>query len=281
MLAFRSDPVLVRERHRVLHEADLDTADRVHLGANDPRRLFAAVVGIGANQGHRVDVGTAEAALPVLRRVRPDIAHGARTAPHPDAERLGEAFERRPGEPDRLQPLVGESDVDCETRAVLFLPRVDAVGHVAQPGARLRAVGELHEDVPSVAHEDGRDHVVLDIVKLVLQVSGGQTPPRTRVLMIALLPRRDRLRGLLHAQPLGNVGELLLVRDVGVDGGAAPHECVRLGQLGEERVDLVLEAAVAGGDRALELLRLLVPVGHLLDLAEVEARKGVVTRPGS
>jgi len=43
---------------------------------------------------------------------------------------------------------------------------------------RFRGPGELHEHVPSVAHEDGRDHVVLDIVKLVLQVAGGQTPPR-------------------------------------------------------------------------------------------------------
>ena len=33
-------------------------------------------------------------------------------------------------------------------------------------------------------------------------------------------------------------------------------------------------------DRALELLRLLVPVGHLLDLAHAEARKGVVTDQG-
>ena len=100
MLALRSDSVFMRQRHRVLHEADLDTAGRLHLGAKDPHRLFAAVVGIGAKQGHRVDVGTAEATLPMFRRVRSDIAHGARTAPHPDAERLGEAFERRPGDPD-------------------------------------------------------------------------------------------------------------------------------------------------------------------------------------
>ena len=89
------------------------------------------------------------------------------------------------------------------------------------------------------------------------------------------------LRGLrLHAQPLGDVGVLPLVGDVGVDGGAAAHVLVGLGQLAQEGVDLVLEVAVALADRTLELLRLLVPVGLLLDLADAEARKGVVTGQG-
>ena len=89
MLAFRPDPVFVRQRHRVLHEADLDSAGHLHLGTEDPGRFFAALLGIGANQGHRVDVGTAEAALPVLRRMRSDIAYFARTAPHPTRNALG------------------------------------------------------------------------------------------------------------------------------------------------------------------------------------------------
>ena len=64
----------MRERHRVLNEADLDATGRFHLGANDPHRFFAALVGIGADPAHRVNVGTAEAAFPMVRRVRPDIA---------------------------------------------------------------------------------------------------------------------------------------------------------------------------------------------------------------
>ena len=71
-----------------------------------------------------------------------------------------------------------------------------------------------------------------------------------------------------------------LVGHVGVDSGTALDELVGLGQLAEESVDLVLEIAAAFGDRTLELLRLLVPVGHLLDLAQVQARKSVVTDHG-
>ena len=74
------------------------------------------------------------------------------------------------------------------------LPRVDAVEHVAQPCARFRAVGELHEDVAPVPHEDGRDDVVLNVVKVVLQVSGVRLRVEVRVLMIALLPRADPSR---------------------------------------------------------------------------------------
>ena len=172
MLALGPDPVFVRERHRVLDEPDLDAADRLHLGANDPHRLLAALVGVGANPGHRVDVGTAEAALPVFWRVRPDITDRACAAAHADPERLGEAVQRSLREPERLQPFVGEADVDGEPRAMLFLPRVDALVHVAQPCARLGAIVELHEDVAPVSHQDRRDDVVLDVVKVVLQVSG-------------------------------------------------------------------------------------------------------------
>ena len=120
VLALRPDPVFMRERHRVLDEPDLDAAGRLHLGANDPRRLFAALVGIGANPRHRVDVGTAEAALPVLRRMRPDVADGTGAAPHADPERLGKAVQRPLREPERLQPFVGEADVDGEPRPMLF-----------------------------------------------------------------------------------------------------------------------------------------------------------------
>ena len=75
MLALGADPVFMRERLRILNEPNLDTANRFHFGANDSRRFFAALIGIGANPGHRVNVGTAETALPMFRRVRPDIAH--------------------------------------------------------------------------------------------------------------------------------------------------------------------------------------------------------------
>ena len=91
MLALGSDSVFMRERHRVLNEADLDAAGRLHLVANDPRRLFAPLVGIGSEPAHRVNVGTAEAALPMFRRVRSDIADHMGAAPHADAERLRES----------------------------------------------------------------------------------------------------------------------------------------------------------------------------------------------
>ena len=60
------------------------------------------------------------------------------------------------------------------------------------------------------------------------------------------MPQIQVLRGHLHAQPLGDVGVLRLVGDIGVDVGAARHEWVGLGQLLEESIDLVLEVAVAG-----------------------------------
>ena len=113
----------MRERHRVLHEANFDTASRGHLVTDDPRRLFTSLLGIGANQSHRVNVGAAEAALPVFRRVQPDIAHYRSTAAHTDPERLGEAVQRSPREPERLQALVGEADIDGETCPMLFRPR--------------------------------------------------------------------------------------------------------------------------------------------------------------
>ena len=94
MLALGPDPVFMRERHRILNEPDLDAAGRLHFVANDPRRLFATLVGIGSKPRHRVNVGTAEAALPMFRRVRSDIAHVMGTAPHPDSERLGKAVQR-------------------------------------------------------------------------------------------------------------------------------------------------------------------------------------------
>ena len=179
MLAFRADSVFMRQCHGVLHESDLDSANRVHFVTDDPCRFFAPLIGIGANPAHGMNVRASEAALPVLRRMLSDIADHLRTAPHSRAERIGEAGERPLRETDRLQALVGESDVYGEAPAVFFLPRIDAVAQIAQPLARLCAVGELYEDVAPVAHEDGRDHVVLDIVKLVLQFSGKQTPLRS------------------------------------------------------------------------------------------------------
>ena len=64
MLALRPDAVLMCERHRVLDEMHFDAADRVHLGADDPRRFLATVCGIRSNPTHRVDVGAAELAFP-------------------------------------------------------------------------------------------------------------------------------------------------------------------------------------------------------------------------
>ena len=111
----------------------------------------------------------------MFRRVRSDIAHDIRTAPHADPERLREAVQRPLRQPQRLQAFVGEpiltvNRVPCSSR-----PRVDAFEHPAQPGAALGTVVELHEDVAPVAHENRRDDVVLNVVKVVLQISGGQS----------------------------------------------------------------------------------------------------------
>ena len=104
VLALRADPVLVRERHRVLHEPDLDPAGRLHLGANDARRHVAALVGIGSDPRHRVDVGTAEAALPVLRRVRSDVADGSARPRMPTRNASGKLSSDRWERPSALSP---------------------------------------------------------------------------------------------------------------------------------------------------------------------------------
>ena len=152
--------------------------------------LFAAFVGIGAKPSHRVNVGTTEPPSQCSGACGPTSPTASARPRIPIRNACGKLSSERCESPKRLQSFVGEADVDRESRAVLLLPRVDAIEHVAQPGARLRAVGEFHEDVTPIAHEDGRDHVVLDIVKVVLQVGGRQTPARNLVLMIALLPQQ-------------------------------------------------------------------------------------------
>ena len=97
-----------------------------------------------------------------------------RAAAHADPERLGEAAQRALRKPQRLQPFIGEADIDGKSRPVLFPPGIDALEQDAQPCARFRAVVELDEDVAPVAHQDGRDDVVLNVVQIVFQVSRGQ-----------------------------------------------------------------------------------------------------------
>src|ERR1700758_375732 len=122
MLALRSDAVLMRDRHRVLNKTDLDSPCRRHLVANDPCRLFAPFIGIRSNPAHRMNVGAAEAALPMLRRVRSDIAHGTRAASHADTERFGEAVQRPLRQSQRLQSFVSEADIDGESCPMLLRP---------------------------------------------------------------------------------------------------------------------------------------------------------------
>ena len=58
------------------------------------RRFLAPLVRISSNPRHRVNIGTSEAALPMFRRMRPDIADDVRTPAHAKAERLGKAVKR-------------------------------------------------------------------------------------------------------------------------------------------------------------------------------------------
>src|SRR5579862_7644361 len=108
MLAFRPDPVLVRECLGVLDEADLDAAGRVHFSTDDLRCLVASLAGVGPEPHHGVDVGATQTALPMVRSVRPNVAHLAGTAPHSYAKGLWEAVERFLRKAQRLQPFMGE-----------------------------------------------------------------------------------------------------------------------------------------------------------------------------
>ena len=115
----------------------------------------------------------------MFRRVRSDIAYGARTAPHADTERLGKAAQRSLRESERLQPFVSKPDIDRESRSMLFAAGIDVLEHATQPCARFCPVGELQENVPPVPHENRRDDVILDIVQIGRQVSRGQSRLRT------------------------------------------------------------------------------------------------------
>ena len=68
-----------------------------------------------------------------------------------------------------MKPILTVKHVPCS-----FVRGVDAFEHVAQPGARFRAVGKLDEDMTPVSHQDRRYDVVLNVVEIVLQVSGSQ-----------------------------------------------------------------------------------------------------------
>jgi hypothetical protein len=118
-----------------------------------------------------MNVRTAEAALPMIRRVRSDIAHGFGASAYADPERIGEAVQRALRKSERLQPFIGETDIDGEPCAVLLLPRIETFEHVAQPRARFRAIIELDEDVTPVPHQNGRHDIVLNVVQILFQVS--------------------------------------------------------------------------------------------------------------
>ena len=59
----------------------------------------------------------------MFRRMRPDIAHDIRAAPHADPERLGKAVQRALRETERLQPFISEADIDGETCPMLLRAR--------------------------------------------------------------------------------------------------------------------------------------------------------------
>ena len=178
-----------------------------------------------------------------------------RAAPHAGPERLGEAVQRPLREPERLQAFVGETDIDGETCPMLLLPRIDAFEHIAQPGARLRTIVKLEEDMPPVTHQDRRDDIVLNVVQIIFEVSGCERPRRRRASMVLILQSKHlavdgsgspemkhqgdpaaemsgelgclhRIRKLFHA--VAHVLVLPLTGDFRVDRGGAQHRLVRL-----------------------------------------------------
>ncbi|MBB3396997.1 hypothetical protein FHT71_003687 [Rhizobium sp. BK060] len=111
-------------------------------------------------------IRTPKAAFPALRRVRSDIADNIRTAPRAYSECLGEGVQRSLGESKRLQPFMGEPDIDRKPGPMLPLSRIHALEHVAQPCSRLRPVVEPQENVTPVSQENRRHDIVLDVVKV-------------------------------------------------------------------------------------------------------------------
>src|ERR1700745_4082738 len=142
----------MRERLRILDEADLDSAGRVHFSANDSRRFLATLVTLRANQSHRMNIRAAQTAFPKLRRVRASVADFSGASTRTRAECFREAVERWLREPERVQTFVSETNVDCESRAMLFLARVDALEHVAQKRATFRAIAKFQEEVTPIFH---------------------------------------------------------------------------------------------------------------------------------
>src|ERR1700756_759210 len=178
----------MRERFFILHEANLDPTSRVHFSANDSRCFLATLVTLRANQSHRVNIRAAQTAFPKLRRVWASVADlsgaGARTR----AERFREAIQGGLRKPEGLKTFVSETNVDCEPRAMLFLAGVDALEHVAQPCATFLAVLKLQEEVTPIPHQDGHDYVVLNVAKVVLQISRGQARAGALIVHCVDLP---------------------------------------------------------------------------------------------
>src|SRR6185503_7512176 len=133
----------MRECLRVLDEPDLDAAGHFHLGANDLRRDVASFIGIGSNPSHSMNIRTTETALPMFGCMWSNVTDFIGTTAHAGAKSFGKAIQRLLREPERFQPFVCESNIDCEPRPVLFLSGIDAVEHVAQPRACFPALGEL------------------------------------------------------------------------------------------------------------------------------------------
>src|ERR1700756_3928269 len=126
-----------------------------------------------------MNVRTAQSAFPMFRSMRADVADNRGTASRTNAEGYRETIQRALRQAEGLQPFAGEGDVHRESGPVLLLSSIDVLEHVAQPCARFGTVGELHENVSPIAHENGRHDVVLNVVQIVLEVSRAQGLCRT------------------------------------------------------------------------------------------------------
>ena len=116
-----------------------------------------------ADHHQHVDLAAAERRLPALRGALADVAQRLGARRHPGAEVVGEATQRRARDAERLEPGVGEGDVD--PRLGLRLPRIGGQ-HVrrrlGQQRAGARGVVDAQEQVARGGQPVAADHEALD-----------------------------------------------------------------------------------------------------------------------
>ena len=74
-----------------------------------------------------------------------------------------------------MKPILTVKRVPCS-----FVRALTRLNILRSHARALVAVVKLDEDVPPVAHQNGRDDVVLNVVQIVFQIGGRQGPRRRR-----------------------------------------------------------------------------------------------------